>query len=142
MNRTCTLIATLTAIAALATLAGARGPACPSGVPRYDRATETTIVGTVERIESLDCCGHRAGAGTHLVVQAGVESIEVHLGPSSFIAEREIELAPGDVLEILGSRVLCGEEQVLLARQVRKGDRTLTLRDAQGRPEWSRRRRR
>jgi hypothetical protein len=53
-----------------------------------------------------------------------------------------MELAPDDALEIVGSRVVCGGERVLLARQVIAGDRTLTLRDAQGRPEWSRRGRR
>jgi hypothetical protein len=142
MNRTLALITTLAAIGTATALAEARGPACRSDVPKYDPTTETTIAGTVEKVELVDCCCPRGGTGMHLVVQTGAESIEVHLGPSSFIAEHQMELAPDDALEIVGSRVVCGGERVLLARQVTAGDRTLTLRDAQGRPEWSGRGRR
>ena len=45
-----------------------------------------------------------------------------------------------DAVEILGSRVTIDEDAVLLARQIKKGEATWTLRDASGRPLWSGRR--
>ena len=53
------------------------------------------------------------------------------------MTEKGIALAKGDTLDIVGSRVLIDEEPVVIARQIRKGDNTWTLRDASGRPLWS-----
>jgi hypothetical protein len=55
-----------------------------------------------------------------------------------------VQLRKGDTLEVTGSRVTIGESQVVLAREIRKGDRAWTLRDAEGHPLWasSQRRRR
>jgi hypothetical protein len=62
---------------------------------------------------------------------------EVHVGPITYLTEKGITLAKGDTLEILGSRVTTDEKPVVIARQIKKGDNTGTLRDASGRPVWS-----
>ena len=75
--------------------------------------------------------------GTHLVVKTEKEALAVHVGPTAYLAEKEISFAKGDTVEILGSRITMGNEVFLIAKQIKKGDKTWTLRDASGRPLWS-----
>jgi hypothetical protein len=108
--------------------------------PMYDVKTETTIRGTVESVELVSGAGdrdRRALGGTHLRVKTEKETLEVHVGPTAYLTEKGITLVKGDTLEILGSRVTVDKEPVVIARQIKKGDNTWTLRDAAGRPLWS-----
>ena len=108
--------------------------------PMYDVKTETTIKGTVESVETVTGAGGRGRhglGGTHLTVNTEKETLEVHVGPTTYLTEKGITLAKGDTLEILGSRVTMDERPVVIARQIKKGDNTWTLRDASGRPVWS-----
>ena len=108
--------------------------------PMYDVKTETTIKGTVESVETITAAGARGRrglGGTHLTVKTEKETLEVHVGPTAYLTEKGITLAKGDTLEILGSRVTIDKEPVVIARQIKKGDNTWTLRDAAGRPVWS-----
>ena len=108
--------------------------------PMYDVNTETTIKGTVESVGIVTGAGsrgRRALGGTHLTVKTEKEMLEVHVGPTAYLAEKAITLAKGDTLEILGSRVTIDKEPVAIAEQIKKGDNTWTLRDSAGRPMWS-----
>lgn len=107
----------------------------------YNPATETTVTGTVESVTNVPS-GHRGGGGLHLVVTAASGPIEVHVGPSSFVASKNVTFAKGDILTVVGSKVMMSGEDVLIAREIRKGDQVLTLRDAKGFPLWSGRGRR
>jgi hypothetical protein len=115
-------------------------PGGQQGSPTYDVKTETTIKGTVESVETITGTGgrgRRAMGGTHLVVKTDRETIEVHVGPTAYLTEKGVTLAKGDTLEIVGSRVTIDKEPVVIAKQIKKGDNTWTLRDASGRPLWS-----
>jgi hypothetical protein len=106
----------------------------------YDVKTETTIKGTVDTVEVVTGSGGGAGAtagGTHLMMKTEKETLAVHIGPTAYLEEKGIILAKGDVLEILGSRVIIDGKPVVIAKQIKKGDSTWTLRDASGRPLWS-----
>lgn len=88
----------------------AQGPrGGPQGGMNYDVKTEATIDGTVELVESVTGAsgkGRRSMGGTHVVVKAASgERIEVHLGPSAYLAERKLAVAKGDAVTIVGSRV-------------------------------------
>jgi hypothetical protein len=48
----------------------------------------------------------------------------------------------GDQIEVIGSKVKYQGADALVAREVRKGGKALTLRNVQGIPQWSRGRRR
>jgi len=114
------------------------------GSPIYDVKSETTIKGAVETVETITGTGGRGRrglGGTHLVVKTEKESVEVHVGPTAYLAEQGITLAKGDTVEIVGSRVTVANETFLIAKQIKKGDNVLTLRDASGRPAWSGRQR-
>ena len=127
--------------AGLASLGAAQSsPAARQGQGMYDARTETTITGTVESVENITGGGGRGRGGmggTHLVVKTDKETVDVHVGPTAYLAEKGITLGKGDRLEILGSRVTVDNEAVLIAKQIKKGDNTWTLRDASGRPAWS-----
>ena len=118
----------------------AQTPATGRGVsPMYDLKTETTIKGTVESVETVTGAGvrgRRGLGGTHLTLKTGTETLDVHVGPTAYLAEAGVTPAKGDMLEILGSRVIIDKDPVVIARQIKKGDTRWTLRDASGRPMW------
>jgi hypothetical protein len=57
------------------------------------------------------------------------------------LEKEKFTFAKGDQIEVTGSKVKIGAVDALLAREVKKGDKTLTLRNAQGVSAWSRGRR-
>jgi len=128
--------ALLLLMAAAPALAG-KGACCKRGMPAYDVKSEVTLNGTVEKIEQIDCCCPMGKTGVHLKLKTGEATVQVHVGPSWFLEERDFALAEGDRIEIVGSKVTMKGQDALLARQVKRGDRSLTLRDAAGTPEWT-----
>jgi DNA/RNA endonuclease YhcR with UshA esterase domain len=128
---------TLISIAALAvpTALAQRGVR-QGGIPKYNPATEVTVRGTVEEIRQVT--GRRGWAGTHLTLKTDGGSLDVHLGPSNFVAAKKFAISKGDQVEVIGSKVQYQGHDALVAREIKKGNHTLTLRNAQGIPEWSR----
>lgn len=106
----------------------------------YDPATETTITGQVADVAQH--AGRGRGTGTHLMLETSAGRVEVHLGPTSYLAAQNASYAKGDKVTVTGSKVKFGSSEVIIAREVKKGDQVLTLRDAQGIPKWSRGRQR
>jgi len=103
---------------------------------RYNPATEVTVKGAIEAVLRQE--GRKGWAGIHLTLKTETETLDVHLGPSWFLEKRKMILAKGDVVEITGSRLKLGEKEALLARLIKKGEQSLTLRNEQGIPAWSR----
>ena len=104
--------------------------------PMYDTSTEVRLTGTVEAVETIAGPGRasRAMGGLHLTLKTATESIGVHLGPSAFLTANKMTVATGDTVEVLGSRITINHRVVLVAREITKGDNTVTLRDESGRP--------
>ena len=109
------------------------------GMPAYDPGSEVTVSGSVEEIVTMDC-GCKGRIGTHVRLKSDGGTREVALGPADFLADRKVEIARGDALEVTGAESRCGGSDVLLARVLRIGDRSFTLRDADGAPAWRGRR--
>jgi hypothetical protein len=120
----------------------------------YDRATETTVTGTVTEVKTLTeaammggrmaesgAPGRMMGAapmiGVHLMVTLASGPVEVHLGPQTFLTEQKYTFAVNDRITITGSRMNQGGTEAILARQIRRGDSTMTFRDETGRPLWA-----
>jgi hypothetical protein len=115
-----------------------RGPMMGAGMPNYDTATEVTLKGTVEAVKQIQGMQGRQGmGGTHLTIKTEKESIDVHVGPSWFLQQHKMTFSKGDQLEVTGSRVKFENADALLAREIKKGEQTLTLRNAQGVPAWA-----
>lgn len=110
------------------------------GAPRYNPDTEIAVRGTIEHVREQP--GRGGWNGTHLSLRVGGTVVDVHLGPSAYLAEQKITLAAGDRIEVTGSKVDYEGAEALIAREIRNGDKIVTLRDAQGTPRWAGRQRR
>jgi hypothetical protein len=120
----------------------ARGRGMRGGMAMgYDKAKEVTLTGTV--IDVVDQQGMGMGAGLHLMFKSGADTIEVRLGPKAWLDEQHYTFAKGDELTVTGSRqtvhdmATMTDQDTLTAREIKKGDQTMTLRDENGRPLWS-----
>lgn len=125
-------------LAALAALAaafayGQRRPG--QGVPKYDPASEATVRGTIEEVTQV--ARPSGWGGTHMGLKMEAESLDLHLGPSWFLEKRDLTFSKGVRVQDTGSRVKYDDADALIAREIKKGDKTLTLRDALGIPVWS-----
>jgi hypothetical protein len=144
-----TLALTGAAVALTTTFAFAQPPS-GRGMGRmgYDKATEVTVTGTVESVATQEMgFGQGRGAGmmmggTHLMLKTATETLDVRLGPTRWLADQKFEIAKGDTLQIVGSTITFNGAKALIAREITKGDRTLTLRNADGFPAWAGRGRR
>jgi len=106
-------------------------------VPGYDRATEITRhckVDSVDEVARGDCRG--CDGGVHLRATCDGEASDIHLGPAAFVEGKNFPLAKGDEIDVTGSRVTYDGGTSLIAKEVRKGDAVLELRDEQGKPLW------
>jgi hypothetical protein len=102
----------------------------------YNPQTVQTITGEVVKVERVSPM-HGMGHGVHLLVKTGAETLPVHLGPSWFIDNQELQIQPTDQVQVTGSRVELEGKPVLLASQVKDGSAVLKLRDESGIPVWA-----
>jgi len=103
--------------------------------PKYDKATETTLKGTVGEQKTVP----GADEGTHFMLQDGDKTIIlIHVGPEKFLKEIEASFTKGDKVEIVGSKVKSAEgEDEILAREITTKDgNVIVLRDKKGEPVW------
>jgi hypothetical protein len=113
-----------------------KGTGGPKGSPRYDPKTEVTVKGTVEEVKEYPSpSGWHTGQ--HVTLKTDKGSLDVHLGPTDYWKKNGFELAKGDSIEVTGSKTKVDDAEVMLAREVKKGEKAVTLRDAQGIPAWS-----
>ena len=126
------LLLVVPALMAQAGMQGSRG----RGGRNYNPATEITVKGTVEEVTRTT--GQRGWAGTHLTLKTDQGVYDVHVGPASYISAQGFAFAKGETTEVTGSKTIVGGKGVLIARQITKDGKTLTLRDERGFPKWSR----
>jgi len=112
---------------ALAQKADTKKPAA-----KYDVATEVKLKGTVEEVK-VDPAENE---GTHLILKSGADTMLIHVGPPEFLKEYDINLAKGDQVSVLGSKLTIDGTDEVLAKEITKGDNTATLRDRKGTPVW------
>lgn len=103
--------------------------------PKYDLHTEAKIKGTIEEVK-LPPKGSEKEI-VHLLVKSGTDSVDVYLCPKSFFDDMGMDFSKGDEITLTVSKVKQGEAELLLAREVVKGNNTFVLRDAKGDPVWS-----
>jgi DNA/RNA endonuclease YhcR with UshA esterase domain len=128
------VIVTLLVAVSIAYAQGRRGQM--RGMPRYNTATEVTLSGTITNVETH--MGRMGWNGTHLVVSFGAETLDVHVGPSNYLAQQGFSFAPGEQIQVTGSRIKFEGSDALIAREIKKGEQVLKLRNSQGIPAWSR----
>jgi len=103
----------------------------------YNPKTEATISGVVQEIKEVP--GPGRSSGLHLTVKADAAVYEVHVGPMWYLNQQKYSFAKGERIEVIGSNVTFQGADAMIARRIKKGEETWTLRDEQGIPAWSRR---
>ena len=120
-------------ILAVAVTLVAQGP--PGMSRQYDPKTETTVTGVVEVVTHP--AGRNGMVGTHLTLKTEIGPVDVHIGPQSYVEKQGFTFEKGDSITVTGSKQVMGGRDVLIAKEVKKGDKVLTLRNANGLPAWS-----
>lgn len=133
MQRTLCLAIALAFLLPLAAMAQ-RGAGRMNMDHRYDPAAEETVEGTVEAVELVP--SPRAGTGVHLQLRTEDGLLPVHLGPTWYITNQEVQIDEGDEIEVVGARITYDDAPALVAGTIRRGDDVLVLRDEAGFPAW------
>ena len=105
-----------------------------NGWPKYDLKAETKIKGTIQQLRLFASGNHNI---LELVLQGKTQTSSVFLCPKSYLTAMGIELKPGDEVEVTGSKVQQNGSDVVLARELVKGNDTLVMRDDKGIPVWN-----
>ena len=136
-NRSCRILFLVAFLALLlvATASGQKSQANAASLPKYDLHTEAKMKGTVEELK-LPSKG-REKEVAHLLVKNGTDSVDVYLCPKSFFDDMGMGFSKGDEIALTGSKIKQGEVDLVLAREVVKGNDTFVLRDAKGDPVWN-----
>lgn len=108
-----------------------RGPS-EQGAALYNVATETTMKGTVRAVEDYTCPVSENEMGRHLRLQNATGTMEVHLAPARVMRSQKFTFAPGDEIEVLGSKVKIQGQESMIAREITRGNDTFFLRDRGG----------
>jgi hypothetical protein len=137
-----TVIAILAVLAAPAAFAQG-GMGRNMRMPRYDTSTVVTIQGTIQEVQEGTMQPGAMGrmsrmGGLHLTVKAEKETVTVLAGPASFAKDKGFSFAKDDKVEVTGSRVTYNGTKAIIAREIKKGGKTLVLRNEDGVPKWSR----
>lgn len=114
--------------------AGAQKAARPV-LPKYDLQTETKFKGTIEEVKLPPKGSEKQIA--HLLVKNGADTVDVYLCPKAFMDDMGMDFSKGDEISLTGSKIKQGEADLVLAREVIKGNDTFALRDAKGNPVWN-----
>lgn len=105
----------------------------------FDAKNVKTIQGTVESIGSFlpeDAApGSSGGMRIRLTTDDG-KLITVYAGPQWYAQQNDFYVKPGDKINVTGSQTKIGWRPVLVASQIKAGDRTLRLRNETGQPLW------
>lgn len=103
----------------------------------WDPKTVESVSGEVTDVRRVPLPSGKAH-GIHLVLETeATPALAVALGPDWWVDKQSLKIAKGDRVEVKGSRVTIDGQTVLVAAEVKKGDQTLVLRNADGVPAWS-----
>jgi len=71
-----------------------------------------------------------------LRLQSGGQTNLIRLAPSGFLKQGGLALREGDTVTVKGFAVAGMEGDLVVATEVHKGDKSLSLRDTRGQPVW------
>jgi hypothetical protein len=103
--------------------------------PKYDLSTESKMKATIEEVR-LPAKGSEKEIA-HLLVKIGADTFDVYLCPKAFLDDMSVNFSQGEEIVLTGSRIKQGEAELILAREVVRGNDTLVLRDKKGNPIWN-----
>jgi hypothetical protein len=95
----------------------------------YNTTRETLLQGTVL---SYTEDSPLPPIGAHVTVQTSSGTVEVHLGPASYLRANHFSLSAGDSVRFVGASVLVNNGDVFMARLAQKGDQSIVIRSLRG----------
>ena len=102
----------------------------------YNVNTVETIRGTVVSTNAFSP-GNGMSQGRQILVETEEGTVPVHLGPSRYLDDRGFQVNSGEEVEVKGSRVNWAGNPVIMAAEIRQGDRVIELRSNDGIPAWN-----
>ena len=105
-----------------------------SSLPKYDLQAEMKTKGVIDEVNLLSV-GTRKDF-TELIIKNGDDKIHIYVCPKPFEEEMGISFSKGDQIAVTGSKVKHDAADVILARELVRGQDTLLFRDAKGAPVW------
>ena len=106
-----------------------------NSAPKYDLKAETKINGAVEETKLFEFATRKDFV--ELVIKSNEGKVVVYVCPKPFQDELGISFTKGDAITITGAKVKQEESEVILARELVKGQDTILLRDDKGTPIWN-----
>jgi hypothetical protein len=97
--------------------------------------TGTYVQGTVQKVIETTC--GQGGNGTHLTLQTKGQVYDVRVGPSYFVTKNRFKFSAGDQIEVTGAKTVYNGTSTIIAQEIKKDGKVLTLRDADGYPLWA-----
>lgn len=97
----------------------------------FDPKTIETVSGKVILVEKTE-----NGKNIVLETEPAKDKINVHLGPDFFLDKQEVQVQATDKVTITGSKVMIDGKLYIIASELKKGDKTVIIRDAKGFPAW------
>jgi hypothetical protein len=103
--------------------------------PKYDLHAEMKTKGVIDEVNLLPF-GTRKDF-RELTIKDGEAIIQIYMCPKPFEDEMGISFSKGEQIAVTGSKVKYQEADVILARELVKGEDTLMFRDDKGAPVWN-----
>jgi hypothetical protein len=110
-------------------------PPANNSAPKYDLKAETKINGAVEETKLLEFATRKDFV--ELVIKSNEGKFVVYVCPKPFQDELGISFNKGDAITVTGAKVKREESDVILARELVKGQDTILFRDDKGNPVWN-----
>jgi len=107
-------------------------PATGQGAALYNPANEVVIKGVVQEVQQFDCPVSEGELGSHMMLKTAEGVLQVHLAPVRIMQGQKLSFAPGDQVEVLGSKIRLAGENGLIAREVTRGNESIIFRDREG----------
>lgn len=110
-------------------------PRTNNSAPKYDLKAETKLNGTLEEVKLFEFATRKDFV--ELIVKSGDGKVVVYVCPKAFQDELGITFSKGDAISITGAKAKQEESDVILARELVKGQDTILFRDDKGNPVWN-----
>ena len=118
-----------TAILLSTAAAQQRSPLVSPRSAAYDTTRETICQGTVL---SYTEDSPVPPIGAHVTVQTSTGTVDVHLGPASYLRANHFSLSAGDSVRIVGASTAVHGGEIFIARIVQKGQQSIVIRSLRG----------
>lgn len=108
-------------------------PVSAQGAALYNAADEVVVRGRVQEAQEFDCPVSEGELASHLMLKTADGVVQVHLAPVRIMASQKLSFAPGDQIEVVGSKIRLNGKNGVIAREISRGRESFIFRDREGR---------